>query len=53
LKQNLKKYYEKFQQHSNKIQKELDAVDAPQEDYDEGENFAEKLKGKSTLLEQF
>jgi hypothetical protein len=31
LKQNLKKYYEKFQQHSNKIQKELDAVDAPQD----------------------
>ncbi len=35
LKQNLKKYYETFQQHSVTIQGELDEDNAAQKDYDE------------------
>jgi hypothetical protein len=35
LKQNLKRYFKTFQQHSSKIQEELDQADTPpQDDYD-------------------
>lgn len=54
LKQNLNIHYEKFQQHSNKIQEELDGC---QEDYDEEayicRNVEEEVYAARSILSKY